>query len=56
MPAGPFAGFQPTFNGVATFTGITTAVPEADSYAMMLAGLGLVGFAARRRQQKALAA
>lgn len=26
-----------------------TAVPEADAYAMMLAGLGLVGFAARRR-------
>ncbi|MHB1215785.1 MAG: PEP-CTERM sorting domain-containing protein [Thiobacillus sp.] len=25
------------------------AVPEADTYAMMLAGLGLVGFAARRR-------
>jgi hypothetical protein len=28
---------------------ITTPVPEADTYAMMLAGLGLVGFAARRR-------
>lgn len=26
-----------------------TAVPEADTYAMMLAGLGLTGFAARRR-------
>ncbi len=26
-----------------------TAVPEADTYAMMLAGLGLIGFAARRR-------
>lgn len=26
-----------------------TAVPEAETYAMMLAGLGLVGFAARRR-------
>jgi hypothetical protein len=24
-------------------------VPEAETYAMMLAGLGLVGFAARRR-------
>jgi len=27
-----------------------TPVPEADSYAMLLAGLGLVGFIARRRQ------
>lgn len=27
-----------------------SAVPEADSYAMLLAGLGLVGFVARRRQ------
>jgi hypothetical protein len=29
-----------------------TAVPEPETYAMMLAGLGLVGFAARRRKQK----
>lgn len=52
MPDGPFAGYQPTFNGQATFTGITvTPVPEASTYGMMLAGLGLVGFAVRRRQQ-----
>ena len=50
MPAGPFAGFQPTFNGTAAL------VPEASTYGMMLAGLGLVGFAVRRRQQKTLAA
>ncbi|MYM67032.1 PEPxxWA-CTERM sorting domain-containing protein [Pseudoduganella sp. FT55W] len=31
---------------------LTTAVPEPETYAMMLAGLGLVGFAARRRKQK----
>jgi hypothetical protein len=30
---------------------ITAAVPEAETYAMMLAGLGLVGFMARRRRQ-----
>lgn len=28
-----------------------TAVPEPETYAMLLAGLGLLGFAARRRQQ-----
>ncbi len=27
-------------------------VPEADTYAMLLAGLGIVGFAARRRKAK----
>ncbi|WP_202414185.1 PEP-CTERM sorting domain-containing protein [Duganella flavida] len=30
---------------------LTTAVPEPETYAMLLAGLGLVGFAARRRKQ-----
>lgn len=30
-----------------------TAVPEAETYAMMLAGLGLVGWAARRRTRTA---
>lgn len=31
------------------FIGSLTPVPEADTWAMLLAGLGLVGFAARRR-------
>jgi hypothetical protein len=29
---------------------LVSAVPEADTYAMLLAGLGLVGFVARRRK------
>jgi hypothetical protein len=28
---------------------VTTPVPEPETYSMMLAGLGLLGFAARRR-------
>jgi hypothetical protein len=36
-------------NRVDNFT-VTAAVPEADTYAMMLAGLALVGFAARRKR------
>jgi hypothetical protein len=30
----------------------TAPIPEPETYAMMLAGLGLLGFAARRRKQK----
>lgn len=36
--------------------GTVNAVPEPESYAMLLAGLGLLGFAARRRKQKEAAA
>ena len=35
--------------------GAVAAVPEADSYAMMLAGLGLMGFVIGRRKRKARA-
>jgi len=28
---------------------VTTPIPEAETYAMMLAGLGLVGFMVRRK-------
>lgn len=35
-------------NGVLTYT--VAAVPEADTYAMLLAGLGLVGYMVRRRK------
>jgi hypothetical protein len=42
-------------NGAGTLSGNivlrAAAVPEADTYAMLLAGLGLVGFVARRRKR-----
>ena len=44
-----------------TGTGLTvpaadlpTAVPEPETYAMLLAGLGLMGFVARRRRRNAM--
>ncbi|MEG1324253.1 MAG: FxDxF family PEP-CTERM protein, partial [Janthinobacterium sp.] len=41
-------GNYSTFTG--TFASPVAAVPEPETYAMMLAGLGLVGFMARRRK------
>jgi hypothetical protein len=35
----------------AKYTPITTPVPEPETYAMILAGLGLIGFTARRRKR-----
>lgn len=35
-----------------TFSETVTAVPEADSYAMLLAGLGLVSLISRRREKE----
>jgi len=46
-----------TFNAWAVRDGdVALPVPEPETYAMLLAGLGLLGFAARRRKQKELAA
>ena len=36
-----------------SYAAITTAVPEPRVWALMLAGLGLLGFVARRRQYTA---
>lgn len=33
------------------YTGVLTAVPEVDTYAMLLAGLGLIGFKIARRSR-----
>ena len=48
LVGGPFNGPVGTWN----LSGTIAAVPEASTYGMMLAGLGLVGFAARRRQRR----
>jgi MYXO-CTERM domain-containing protein len=52
-----FDGYQMNIDGSNYFQawpvlpGDVAAVPEADTWAMLLAGLGLVGFVARRRKQ-----
>jgi hypothetical protein len=46
-------GKQDTYGGSLDNVVITTAVPEAETYAMMLAGLGLMGATVRRRKSKA---
>ncbi len=44
--AGEFSKFSLSENGILTFT---SPVPEAETWAMMLAGLGLLGAMVRRR-------
>ena len=50
VQSGPFIGIQWALH----LEGVT-AVPEASTYGMMLAGLGLVGFAAQRRRKTSAA-
>ena len=52
-----FLGLAPGMNANAVWNGnslevtLTTPIPEPETYALLLAGLGLVGFAARRRRR-----
>jgi len=52
----PGTGWQLPFSGSGflslQYTAVTAPVPEPESYAMLFAGLGLLGFVARRRKQK----
>jgi hypothetical protein len=41
---------QGAFAGLYTITSTLAPVPEPETYAMLLAGLGAVGFMARRRK------
>ena len=45
------SGYLPGITNVAV--GLVNAVPEPETYAMLLAGLGVLGFMARRRKQNA---
>lgn len=54
VPSGGFAGTQYGLHLTGTVTaGAIAPIPEASTYGMMLAGLGLVGFAVRRRKMVA---
>jgi len=44
------------YSGSVNFNSTTAPIPEPETYAMMLAGLGLMGFVARRRKQVRLLA
>ena len=48
-------GMAGTMDGYPVSQTITAAVPEPETYAMMMAGLALVGFMSRRRKAKAAA-
>jgi hypothetical protein len=49
-------GTDDSYGGSLDAVSLTAAIPEPETYAMLLAGLGLLGFAARRRKLKQAAA
>jgi hypothetical protein len=61
-PTWTYVGFEDVSGGgdmdyndhMFAFTNTAAAVPEPETYAMMLAGLGLIGFNVRRRKTKAV--
>jgi hypothetical protein len=60
-PGRTFVGFEDILGGgdldyndhMFSFTNIAPAIPEPETYALMLAGLGVMGFIARRRKSQA---
>lgn len=51
-PSQEWTPFNPSLNGIFTISGnVINPVPEPGTYALMLAGLGLVGLIARRRSR-----
>ena len=51
----PVAGGDHDYNDMVIGVNFTAAVPEPETYAMLLAGLGLLGAVARRRKQQPIA-
>ena len=56
-PTAEWTPYNDSLNGIFTISGtVLNPVPEPETYALMLAGLGAVGFMARRRKQQSVAA
>jgi len=47
----PLGGVADIWKNTVSFNAVTSPIPEAETYAMMLAGLGLIGFMVGRRSR-----